>query len=145
MEWLVEKLTEIGVDRISLFFSQNSERRKYRIDRLEKKIISAMKQSKNPFIPQLNNPVKFSGLLSGCSEEQKFIAFVDQQNSHMLYDLAEKNRSVLVLIGPEGDFTSAEVSEAEKAGFRKISLGRNILRTETAALMSCHTIHLINS
>lgn len=145
MEWLVEKLTEIGVDQISLFFSQNSERRKYRTDRLEKKIIGALKQSKNPFLPQLNEPVVYNDLLTRVADDERFIAYVELEERLTLFNLAKKNKSTTILIGPEGDFTSEEVQQAEKTGFQRVSLGRNILRTETAGLLACHAIHLINS
>lgn len=145
MEWLVEKLTEIGVTKISLFFSQNSERRKYRTDRLEKKIIAALKQSKNPFLPELMEPIEFNSVISQVTEEQKFIAYVDHKNPDTLFNKVHKAKNTAILIGPEGDFTKEEVILAENVGFKKISLGKNVLRTETAGLIACHAIHLINS
>jgi 16S rRNA (uracil1498-N3)-methyltransferase len=145
MEWLAEKITEIGTDKISLFFSKNSERRKYKTSRLQKKLVSALKQSRNPFLPQLNDPVDFEALITGQPETQKFIAYVDTDNPLMLHQAAQKNISTIVLIGPEGDFTPGEVRQAESEGYKKVSLGKNILRTETAGLIACHSIHLINS
>lgn len=145
MEWLAEKITEIGADEISLFFSSNSERRKYKSHRFQKKLISALKQSKNPFLPQLNDPVGFKDLLKKQAEAQKFIAYVDTYNPLMLNKAAQKNLPTIILIGPEGDFTADEVKTAESAGYKKVSLGKNILRTETAGIIACHSIHLINS
>lgn len=145
MEWLAEKITEIGVDKISLFYSKNSERRKYKTIRLQKKIVNALKQSQNPFLPQLNDPIEFETLIAGQPEDQKFIAFVDSDNSLLLHQTAKKDTSTIILIGPEGDFTSGEVRQAENKGYRKVSLGKNILRTETAGIIACHSINLINS
>lgn len=145
MEWLAEKITEIGTDEISLFFSSNSERRKFKTHRLQKKLINAMKQSKNPFLPQLNDPVEFEDLIKKQPETQKFIAYVDNDNPVKLHKVAQKNLSTIILIGPEGDFTAGEVIKAESAGYKKVSLGKTILRTETAGIIACHSIHLINS
>ena len=145
MEWLAEKLTEIGVDKITLFFSANSERRKYNTRRLQKKLVTALKQSKNPFLPELTGPVELNTLFTSQPEKQKFIAFVDADNTLMLQQAVQKKSSALILIGPEGDFTAGEVQQAEKEGYQKVSLGKNVLRTETAGLIACHTIHLINT
>lgn len=145
IEWMVEKLVEIGVDKITFFISQNSERRKLRYDRLEKKMISALKQSKNPFLPRLNPLCKIEDLFPQADENDKFIAFVDETFSQNLVSKIKKNSSTIIFIGPEGDFTQEELIMAESCGFNRISLGKNILRTETAGLVACQAIHFINS
>lgn len=145
MEWLVEKLSEIGVASISLIFTQNSERRKYRADRLQKKIIMALKQSKNPYAPQLNKPVDLNNFLKDDIEHQKFIAFVDPENPVHLKRLAKPLSSYTILVGPEGDFTKEELTACIAAGYDKVSLGGNVLRTETAGLVAVNTLHLINT
>ncbi|MGK7388954.1 MAG: RsmE family RNA methyltransferase [Candidatus Cyclobacteriaceae bacterium M2_1C_046] len=145
MEWLVEKLAEIGVTSINLVFTQNSERRKYRIDRLQKKIIAALKQSKNPFAPQLYEPVDLQVFLNKENTHQKFIAFVDPENPDHLSTKGKPDSSYTILIGPEGDFTKEELYECIAVGYEKVSLGNHVLRTETAGLMAVHTLHLINT
>lgn len=145
MEWLTEKLTEIGISSIHLIYTQNSERRKYRIDRLEKKMIAALKQSKNPFAPHIYPPVDLKEFLSKKTSDQKFVAFVDPENKMNLNDAARKEVSTTILIGPEGDFTKEEIELCKSAGYAMISLGGNILRTETAGLVAVHTLHLINT
>lgn len=145
MEWLVEKLTEIGVTEISLIFTQNSERRKYRTDRLHKKVIGAIKQSKNPFLPVLHEPVDLNNFLTIDAADQKFIAFVDSDNPHHLKSLAISQKKYSVLIGPEGDFTREELKLCSEKGYRKVTLGENVLRTETAGFVAVNTLHLINT
>lgn len=144
MEWLVEKCTEIGVDKISFFQADHSERSYLNLARLEKKAISAMKQSLQFFLPILNNYAHFKELLNQIRTEEKYIAYVDHQNPTHLFDLAKKGGNSCVLIGPEGDFSHAELALALEKGFQKVSLGQTRLRTETAALVVCQTIALRN-
>ncbi len=143
MEWLVEKLTEIGVDRISLFKSQNVERRTIRMDRLKKKAISALKQSQNPFLPVFHGLVDFKQLVNHSTEEQKLIAYVNNENTY-IGGLLDPRKDTLVLIGPEGDFTKEEIQLGIANQFKPVSLGSNTLRTETAGLAVCCWINFVN-
>jgi 16S rRNA (uracil1498-N3)-methyltransferase len=144
MEWFVEKATEMGVDQISFILCQNSERKTINLDRMEKIAISAMKQSGQAWLPQLSGIIPFKEILKS-EASQKFIAFVDETNSDHLKSMAKANGNHLVLIGPEGDFREGELSSALLADFKKTSLGKNRLRTETAGLVACQILNLINS
>ena len=133
IEWFVEKACELGVHEISFILTQNSERPKVRIDRLEKKAVSALKQSKSGFITRINPVLKVSEGIKNAKEEIKLIAYVQDDLPHVTSKL-NRDKTSLVLIGPEGDFDQKEVSLAEQSGFIKVSLGENVLRTETAGL-----------
>ena len=143
MEWLIEKLSEIGVDQISFIQTKHSERKKLRLARLEKKAISAMKQSGNPFLIQVSEPVSMTDFIIGCSSEIKLIAHVDDAHEYVSNQVSP-NKSVTILIGPEGDFSLDEVEKATANGFRTISLGSNTLRTETAGFVACCVVNIIN-
>lgn len=143
-EWFLEKATEIGIDGVKLFASYHSERRVANVDRFKKIIVSAMKQSVKSKMPVVEDMVSFDKLVKQNFEGQKFIAWIDDDVTDQLCDLYKKNENVLVLIGPEGDFSKEEVELAKENGFVPVSLGKARLRTETAAVVACHTIQLIN-
>lgn len=143
MEWMVEKLSEIGVDEITFIQTHHSERRKLRIDRMEKKVISAMKQSKNPFKLILNELTNFDKVIAENKTEENWIAHVAPQYGH-LSEVSFPDKSTLILIGPEGDFSKEELSLAMKNSFIPISLGKNTLRTETAGFVACCLINSTN-
>lgn len=143
MEWLIEKLSEIGVDKVSLIQSQHSERKKLRLDRLQKKAISAMKQSGNPFLLEIDELTPLNQFISQIDTNIKLIAHVDDSYEYITNEI-QPNKSITFLIGPEGDFSSEEVSMAKAAGFRPVSLGQNTLRTETAGFVACCTVNTIN-
>jgi 16S rRNA (uracil1498-N3)-methyltransferase len=146
MEWLVEKCTEIGVDEISFFVSSNSERKVLKNDRLSKKMISAMKQSIKARLPKLNELISFTSFIESVNPDvNKYIAFVDPENPISLMNAAVKKQKYCVLIGPEGDFTKEELDLAQSKRFKKVNLGTSRLRTETAGIVACHTLKLINS
>jgi 16S rRNA (uracil1498-N3)-methyltransferase len=142
MEWLVEKATELGIDEISFFQSFHSERKVIKIDRLEKKIVSAMKQSLKARKPLLNEITPFKKLLEGTQAANKLIAYVDFENKVHMKNELNNQEDTLILIGPEGDFTPEEVELANSKGFKKVSLGNSRLRTETAALAAVHLMNL---
>lgn len=144
MEWLVEKLSELGVNEISLLQTKHSERKKLRIDRLEKKVISAMKQSGNPFKLKINEVVNLHEFLKTNTSDTKLIAHVDPSHPH-IGSLLKPSRPVCLLIGPEGDFSQEEVAVAVDAGFQPVSLGNNTLRTETAGFVACCAVNLVNN
>ena len=147
LEWMVEKCTEIGVDEITPLLCRFSERKNLRNDRLEKIILSAAKQSLTSYLPKLNPLTDFAELMQqfGDNKEMdKFIAHCYKDEKRELKDALQQGRDVLILIGPEGDFSEQEVELAIKAGFAPVGLGRSRLRTETAGVVACHTAVLLN-
>ena len=146
IEWFVEKAVEVGIERISFFFGQHSERRVLKLERLEKIAIAAMKQSLQSFMPQLDEAVSFGEMLKTIQEEQRFIAHLPVNQSPInLVKLATPNGQYAVLIGPEGDFSEKEIEQAVGDGFQMVTLGPNRLRTETAALTACQGLNFINA
>jgi 16S rRNA (uracil1498-N3)-methyltransferase len=146
MEWLVEKCVEIGVHTLSFVLTQHTERSYFNMDRIEKKAVSAMKQSLKYWLPTLNAPQSFNAFLATITPQnypQLFIAYVDKTNPTTLFKTAQPNVPTCILIGPEGDFSVEEVEKAQQKGFVKISLGESRLRTETAGLVACTTMQLI--
>ena len=145
IEWFVEKAVEIGIERISFFFGQHSERRVLKLERLEKIAIAAMKQSLQSFLPRLDEAVSFAELLKSVDEPQRFLAHLPADEAPSpLAKAAVPNGQYAVLIGPEGDFSDKEIKQATEAGFRMVTLGNNRLRTETAALTACQLLNFIN-
>ena len=144
IEWFVEKATEIGIDEISFIACDHSERSNLKIDRIEKKAISAMKQSLKYYLPKLNSLVSFKEFIASqkASTNYKAIAYVDFENPVQLIDQLKDQESVVCLIGPEGDFSQQEVRLAQQEGFEKVALGNSRLRTETAGIVSCHLMNL---
>lgn len=152
MEWLVEKVVELGIDRIVLLECERSERRRMRTDRLEKIMVSAMKQSLKAYVPELIGPVTFREFIQNETyvDGVRFIAHcvADRPRELLCEALAkiDKHMSatpVTILIGPEGDFSPKEIESAFDAAYRPVSLGDSRLRTETAALFSVAAIHAL--
>lgn len=143
-EWFLEKATEIGIDQVTPLLCRFSERKEIKNERLEKVMISAMKQSLKATLPQLNPLTRFSEFIARPYEGQKFIAHCDEQHRDLLKKMIAPNQHYLILIGPEGDFSAEEIEQALKAGFHPVSLGDSRLRTETAGVVACHTFHLLN-
>lgn len=143
-EWFLEKATEIGIDEVKLFASYHSERRTANVERFKKIIVAAMKQSVKSKMPVIEDIIAFDKLVRQNYDGQKFIAWIDDDVTEQLCDLYRKGENALVLIGPEGDFSKEEVALAKENGFVPVSLGKARLRTETAAVVACHTIQLIN-
>jgi 16S rRNA (uracil1498-N3)-methyltransferase len=144
IEWFLEKVTEIGIDEISLFSSMHSERKIVRHDRLEKIIVSAVKQSIKSRLPKLNELCSFNELVRRDFTGSKYIAWIDETIIDTLVIDYQAGENVLILIGPEGDFSREEVDLAKKNGFKPISLGSSRLRTETAGIVACNTIQFLN-
>lgn len=145
IEWLAEKATEIGVDVITPLLTDHSERRTLRTDRLEKIVAGAMKQSLKAYLPRVDAPTPLAELIERPFEGLKLIAHCEPGADKVLVkDIVTPGTDVLVLIGPEGDFSPEEIAQALARGFRPVSLGRSRLRTETAALAAVHTVALIN-
>jgi len=141
-EWFLEKATEIGVKEITPMISSHSERKKVRYDRLEKVLISAMKQSMNPFLPQLNPIIHFDEALKINPESDRFISHCEARDKEKLFDRLNYNNPTTIMIGPEGDFSSAEIDMAEAMGWVGVSMGRQRLRTETAGVLAVHMYSL---
>jgi 16S rRNA (uracil1498-N3)-methyltransferase len=144
LEWFVEKVTEIGIDQITPVICRYSERKTVKEERLEKIIVSACKQSVKAFFPKLNRVNTFTELLIGAKAEQKFIAHCYDEDKKLLKNEINPHGDALILIGPEGDFSREEVEMALLAGFVPVSLGGSRLRTETAGVVACHTVALMN-
>ncbi len=144
LEWFLEKATEIGIHEITPIICDHSERKVYKIDRAEKIIQAAMKQSLHYYIPKINEPISFSQFVKLNIDGQKFIAHCEETDKKSFKNEVNKDKKVTILIGPEGDFTTKEINLAIENGFIPVTLGNTRLRTETAALVACHTIALIN-
>ncbi len=144
LEWMIEKCTEIGIDEITPLLCRFSERKQIREDRLEKIILSAAKQSLTPYLPKLNPLTSFEQLIANAQADKCFIAHCYKEDKRELKDEIERGKSVLILIGPEGDFSEEEIRVALSAGYIPVSLGNTRLRTETAGVVACHTAILLN-
>jgi 16S rRNA (uracil1498-N3)-methyltransferase len=143
-EWFLEKATEIGIDVITPLICAHSERTHVKTERLQKVVIAAMKQSLKAYLPFLQEPVKFIRFIQSPFDGEKFIAYCGQNETIELKNVYRKGAKALILIGPEGDFSHEEVDLAKKQGYIPISLGKSRLRTETAGIVACHTINLLN-
>ena len=144
MEWFVEKATEIGINTITCLRCHHSERREIKLQRLNKIAISAMKQSQKSILPQINEMTDFNKFIFQNFDGHKMIAHCAEDKKQVIKNIYKPYGNALILIGPEGDFSIEEINAAISAGFTPITLGKSRLRTETAALVACHTIHLIN-
>lgn len=145
MEWLVEKLTEVGVNRFVPLLCRRSERRDIKPERLEKIAVSAMKQSLKAVLPEILPMTSVDKVISAYGDVQRFIAYCDNSIPRQLLARTYKPmQDVVIMIGPEGDFAPEEIDAALKMGWNPVSLGDNRLRTETAALVACNTFHVID-
>lgn len=138
MEWLVEKAVEIGAERISFIICDHSERPRIDLPRLERIAISALKQSNTAYLPVMDM-LSFDELMSQYAERQcvKLMAWCDEHNEKQLAEMSLAGQEVLLLIGPEGDFSEREITQAREQHFVEVKLGERRLRTETAALYGC--------
>jgi 16S rRNA (uracil1498-N3)-methyltransferase len=143
-EWFLEKATEIGVDTITPLLCERSERKEVKVDRLQKIVVSAMKQSVKAYLPIINEIQPFKDFIKSNQSGMKAIAHCNSWDLEPFQKVVHAGRSVLILIGPEGDFSPTEVSLAISNGFREVSLSTSRLRTETAGVVACHTANLVN-
>ncbi|MDN3723525.1 16S rRNA (uracil(1498)-N(3))-methyltransferase [Aequorivita sp. SDUM287046] len=145
-EWFLEKATEIGITEISPIICDHSERKIIKNDRYEKILQSAMKQSLKAYLPVLNEAVNFNEFIESQknSVTQKYIAHCEQMDKKTLKSILKPSQNLLILIGPEGDFSNEEIQLAIENGFAPVSLGETRLRTETAAIVACHSVAFIN-
>lgn len=143
-EWALEKCTEMGVDTFSPFISYHSERKVIKSDRLERVITAAAKQSLKAWHPKLEALQRFEKLVKKPFDGDKFIAYIGEESKDLLPGMINRQHDTLILIGPEGDFSKEEVRLAMENGYTPVSLGSSRLRTETAIVAACHTVHVIN-
>lgn len=147
-EWMAEKSTEVGIDELTMLNCRFSERRVVRVDRLEKIVASAVKQSRKPWMPKVNGMIDFSTFIHTPRQGRKYICHCyDEIERADFFDSVMNPRTdedITVMIGPEGDFSIDEVKEAIACGFKSVSLGNSRLRTETAALQSAVVMQLAN-
>lgn len=141
-EWFAEKATEIGFDELSFLNCRFSERKVIKTERIEKIVVSAVKQSLKARKPQVNEMMSFDRFVRQNFAGDKFIAHCHEGEKPLLKDVLSSERDTLVLVGPEGDFSPEEVNLALSCGFRPVSLGKSRLRTETAALVASHLMNL---
>lgn len=141
-EWFLEKATEIGITEITPLLCQRTERKQLREERLERILVSAMKQSMRAYKPVLYSPTSLTDFISKEREGTKGIAHCIPTDRTSLADLP-RNTRYTIIVGPEGDFTEAEVHMAMKAGYIPVHLGNSRLRTETAGVYICTAIHLL--
>ena len=143
-EWFIEKVIEIGVNEISFIYCLNSEKKKINIDRINKIILTAMKQSFKTYFPKINNIDKFSTVIPHISQTHKYIGYLGESSMKFLGHIAPKNDGYCLVIGPEGDFTKEEVNIALKYSFTPVLLSKSRLKTETAGIMGCMILNGIN-
>jgi len=143
-EWFLEKAAEIGVDSITPIICDHSERKVIKAERFEKILQSAMKQSLHYYLPKLNDPLSLNDYIKQNHEGQLFIAHCEDTKKQSLKSCLKSNTDVTILIGPEGDFSVKEIAMALEHQYIPVTLGETRLRTETAAIVACHSIAFVN-
>ena len=144
LEWFLEKATEIGIDEITPIICHNSERRVVKLDRLEKIVQSAMKQSLKFTLPKINEAIKFSEFIHQDFDGEICIAHCEDGEKALLKNVLNSSEKITILIGPEGDFSSDEIKKSLEKNSIPISLGESRLRTETAGLVAVQNVAFIN-
>lgn len=139
-EWFLEKATEIGIQEITPIFCDRSERKVINRDRFEKIILSAMKQCNETFLPKLNEAVSFKDFIKQKNNGLQLIAHCEETDKKSLKEVLKSNEDVTILIGPEGDFSEKEIALALENNYKPVTLGNTRLRTETAAVVACHSV-----
>ena len=139
-EWFLEKATEIGIQEITPIICEHSERKVIKTDRFQKILETAMKQSLHYYLPKLNEPIALKDFIKQEHQGQKFIAHCSATYKKSLKNDLNSNEDVTLLIGPEGDFSVKEIQLAIENNFIPVSLGAKRLRTETAAIVACHSV-----
>jgi 16S rRNA (uracil1498-N3)-methyltransferase len=143
-EWFLEKATEIGIDSITPIICERSERKVIKPERYEKIVQSAMKQSLHYYLPKLNATISFKDFIKQDFKGQRFIAHCEELDRKSLKQELQTQHDVTILIGPEGDFSVKEIEMALQHHFIPVTLGETRLRTETAAIVACHSVIFIN-
>ncbi|RTE52728.1 16S rRNA (uracil(1498)-N(3))-methyltransferase [Arenibacter aquaticus] len=143
-EWFLEKATEIGVHEITPIICDHSERKVIKQERMEKVIQSAMKQSLQTYLPKLNRAISFKEFMTLPNSDNCFIAHCENNQKKELLHAARPKENTSIMIGPEGDFSENEIEMALQNNYKAVALGNNRLRTETAAIVACTTLAMIN-
>lgn len=143
-EWFLEKATEIGIETITPIICDHSERKVVKTERFEKIIQSAMKQSLHCYLPKLNAPIAFKDFINQEFTGQTFIAHCEETDKKTLKSQLKTETDCTILIGPEGDFSVKEIEMALQHSFIAVTLGNTRLRTETAAVVACHSVVYTN-
>jgi 16S rRNA (uracil1498-N3)-methyltransferase len=143
-EWFLEKAVEIGITQITPLICEHSERVAFKAERFEKILQSAMKQSLQYYIPFLHEPVPFAAFVKEQHEGQLFIAHCEETDKKLLKTELKPKQAITILIGPEGDFSTKEISLATGLSYVPVSLGNTRLRTETAAIVAAHSVAFVN-
>jgi 16S rRNA (uracil1498-N3)-methyltransferase len=143
-EWFLEKATEIGVHEITPIICDRSERKVINKDRFEKIVLSAMKQSNDCYLPKLNEAITLKEFLKITNEGLQLIAHCEETDKKTLKSVLQKNQNSTILIGPEGDFSEKEIALALESNYHPVTLGTTRLRTETAAIVACHSVAFFN-
>jgi 16S rRNA (uracil1498-N3)-methyltransferase len=143
-EWFLEKATEIGIHEITPIICDRSERKVINAERFDKIILSAMKQCNQLHLPILNPAVTFKEFVKQKNEGSQLIAHCEESDKKTLKSVLKPNENYTILIGPEGDFSEKEIALALENNYIPVSLGNTRLRTETAAIVACHSVVFIN-
>ncbi|MFN7099795.1 MAG: 16S rRNA (uracil(1498)-N(3))-methyltransferase [Flavobacterium sp.] len=143
-EWFLEKATEIGIHEITPIICDHSERKTINLERFEKIILTAMKQSNALFLPKLNPAVSFKDFIKQDQNSTKLIAHCEETDKKSLKSVLKTGENYTIMIGPEGDFSAKEIQLAIENNFTPVTLGTTRLRTETAAVVACHSVAFSN-
>lgn len=143
-EWFLEKATEMGIQEITPVICDHSERKYIKEERFDKILQAAMKQSLQFYLPKLNPPVPFADFIETSHSGMKCIAHCEETDKKLLKDILKPKQDILILIGPEGDFSEKEIQKALQLEYIPVSLGNTRLRTETAAVVACHSVVFTN-
>ena len=145
MEWLLEKAIEIGIYKLTFLNCEHSERTHINLDRLQRLSIAALKQSQTKWLPDIaiSNFSQFIDVNHDTNAD-KFIAWCNDKNNVQLTDFNRNNQEMILLIGPEGDFSGNEIEMARRENYKEVKLGYRRLRTETAGLYGCFIANILN-
>lgn len=143
-EWFLEKATEIGIHEITPIICDRSERKVVNLERFDKILLAAMKQCNQLYLPKLNEAISFKEFIKRKNDGLQLIAHCEQTDKKTLKSVLKPNEDVTLLIGPEGDFSEKEIALALENNYIPVSLGNTRLRTETAAVVACHSVVFFN-
>ena len=143
-EWFLEKATEIGIHEITPIICDRSERKVINTERFDKIILTAMKQCNQLYLPKLNSAMTFREFVKLKNEGLQLVAHCEETDKKTLKSVLVPNEYITILIGPEGDFSEKEIEAAIENNYIPVSLGNTRLRTETAAIVACHSVVFVN-
>lgn len=143
-EWFLEKATEMGIHEITPIICDRSERKIIKTERFDKIILSAMKQSLQYYLPKLNEPISFKDFINQKHDGNLYIAHCEETDKKLLKNNIKPKEKYTILIGPEGDFSEKEIQFSLTNNYIPVSLGNTRLRTETAAVVACHSVVFVN-